>query len=271
MNVQQKKLKEKGVDSYFSGCLTTTIGNTYKIKEGEKREGIYFVDPYIPFADNPHNFSLFKDAFILFFTGLPLLVTKRKLVSRVANNLYKEGYGIALKAKFISYNPIYKVFYNIFSKIAPPIFSLIFLSLYSKKFSWELLEEANYIPHIYQAGSFKSEEEKFEYAESLVKKYAKARLVITSRIHSALPCLSLETPHIYTAHPVDMKTRASRRHNSRFEGLADLFNTLSYSKRRFKGVSDSKIDLNINIVNNGGHKELASALTEKCNEFIATS
>lgn len=45
-------LKGKGVNAYFSGCLTTTLGKTYKYNG--KREGIYIVDPlsYMPNGNN---------------------------------------------------------------------------------------------------------------------------------------------------------------------------------------------------------------------------
>lgn len=36
-----------------------------------------------------------------------------------------------------------------------------------------------------------------EYAKYLIRKYAKAKLVVTSRIHCALPCLGIETPVIF--------------------------------------------------------------------------
>ena len=36
-------LKEKGIDAYFSGCMTLTLSETCRYN-GNKREGIYFVD-----------------------------------------------------------------------------------------------------------------------------------------------------------------------------------------------------------------------------------
>ena len=39
-------LREKGVDAYFSACLTLTLGMTYKAEEREDK--CYFVDPFIP-------------------------------------------------------------------------------------------------------------------------------------------------------------------------------------------------------------------------------
>lgn len=36
--------KAKGIAAYFSGCLTLTLGETYKVDAGERNENIYFVD-----------------------------------------------------------------------------------------------------------------------------------------------------------------------------------------------------------------------------------
>ncbi|MDR2193935.1 MAG: polysaccharide pyruvyl transferase family protein [Treponema sp.] len=59
-----------------------------------------------------------------------------------------------------------------------------------------------------------SERERFEYAESLIKKYAAALLVVTSRLHCALPCLGLETPVIFIAEDLQDK---------RLGGIKELF------------------------------------------------
>lgn len=259
-----KTLQKKGIDCYFSGCLTTTLGNTYKIDINTERTGIYFVDPYIPYIDNPHTLASFKDAALLFFSGLKFSISKRKLISKIANELYKDGYGISLKARFVSKKLIYSKFYQVLNLFIPRIFAIIFLALYSKKFSWEILEKANYIRHLYLANNFNNEDEKFELAEDLVNKYAKAELVITSRIHSALPCLALGTPHIYTAHPHNLSTRASKRHNSRFEGLANLFNNLNYEKRRLHGISEGLITSATKIKNKNEHISLVKNLNNKC-------
>lgn len=37
-------LKGKGIGAYFSGCLTLTLGKTYRVPESERTDDIYFVD-----------------------------------------------------------------------------------------------------------------------------------------------------------------------------------------------------------------------------------
>jgi len=40
----KKFLQEHDIEAYFSGCLTLTLGMTYKVKEEERNDKIYFVD-----------------------------------------------------------------------------------------------------------------------------------------------------------------------------------------------------------------------------------
>ena len=61
-----------------------------------------------------------------------------------------------------------------------------------------------------------SNTERFNDAEELIKKYSTAKLVITSRIHVALPCLALGTPVIFLD-----TGYSSRNQRDRFDGLID--------------------------------------------------
>ena len=63
--------------------------------------------------------------------------------------------------------------------------------------------------------------ERFKIANNLLKKYARAKLVITTRIHSALPCLALKTPAILINKIYD---------KYRFDGLYELLNTIGIKK-----------------------------------------
>ncbi len=66
--------------------------------------------------------------------------------------------------------------------------------------------------------------DKFKESEELLNQYAKAKLVITSRIHCALPCLAMNTPVIF----VDMGYDTTARRD-RFKGILELFNTIDGS------------------------------------------
>jgi len=67
-------------------------------------------------------------------------------------------------------------------------------------------------------------EEKIKDSEALLDRYAKARLVITSRIHCALPCLAMETPVYFMDIGYDSKKKRDR-----FKGIIDLFNRIDGS------------------------------------------
>lgn len=63
--------------------------------------------------------------------------------------------------------------------------------------------------------------EKFEESKQLIERYAKAKMVITSRIHCALPCLALNTPVYFVDIGYNTKNRRDR-----FEGIMELFNVI---------------------------------------------
>ena len=100
-----------------------------------------------------------------------------------------------------------------------------------------------------------SHEERFRLAENLLRTYAEARLVITSRIHAALPCLALGTPVI-------LETKYDER---RFEGLGDLLNRV-YLDRPAKNKIER--DDAGNVVNPEAYKAYAEKLRQACTAYI---
>jgi len=223
-------LKEKNIDSFFSGCLTLTLNKNYKSDLCSDK--IYFVDA---FSSTNKNLSSLISLCGLFISKLPYVV-----------KLTKKQFGI------IS-------FYN-FRK------TLSFYREYSKHFTDSLLLEAEYIQHELSDSLFSTEIEKFEFAKELLNKYAQAKLVVTSRIHSALPCLGLETPVIFVDN--------AQQHESsycRLNGLRELFNLVDsvngeLNFRFDKGVE--KIDKSFALKNKEDYKLLQLKLTEICERFI---
>ena len=68
--------------------------------------------------------------------------------------------------------------------------------------------------------------ERFQLAKKYLDKYARAKLVISTRVHGALPCLAFNTPVIFVNKIYDYK---------RFPGLYELLNTVGInSKRQFE-------------------------------------
>jgi hypothetical protein len=212
-------LKSKGVDAYFSGCLTLTLGDTYKRKEENITDDIYFVDPlfhYMPLKTMLTNFQ--------------------KLGSRIKRKRFTE---FLLKKK-----------------------------VFKENFTAEVMEKAIYLDQTVPKTSI---EENFRIADEYLKKLCNARLVVTSRIHCALPCLAMGTPVIFLNGGFG---GFNGQFNSRFEGLIDFFNRIDIDddtraiSRNFdlKG----KISLENLPINKEMHLPYADELRSKCNQFIAS-
>ena len=111
---------------------------------------------------------------------------------------------------------------------------------------------------------FSTDEELLKEAERLVKCYAKAKLVVTSRIHCALPCLGLGTPVIYTEDAHQSEASACR-----FGGLRELFNILKWNNGHLVKEFGGKIPLDdtSSWSNKATWKELAERLATQCTRF----
>lgn len=130
----------------------------------------------------------------------------------------------------------------------------------------DLLKKAIFINQEPAANTYTTEE-KFEMAEELLKKYAKAKLVITSRIHCALPCLAMGTPVIF------VNGFDSFVDSCRFEGILELFNRIDVNSKTGAFKANFKLEGKITeatvIKNLEKHHSLAEPLKEKCKSFIS--
>lgn len=225
-------LRQQGLDAYFSGCMTLTLG--YKYKSKEKENICYFVDPYFITHWNFYN-TLYN-----FF----YLICNWKAINIIAKKYPEEKKGLRKRMILTTFYRKYKRF-----------------------FTKDTLINAEYIcqQNKHYKESFKSDEERLNEAERLVKKYAKARLVVTSRIHCALPCLGLETPVIYTENGDQTETSSCR-----FGGLRDLFTIMKWHDNQLN--PQFEIKNKISITNTPKNKELwrfyATQLTKLCKQFI---
>ncbi len=94
-------------------------------------------------------------------------------------------------------------------------------------------------------------------ASELLQTYAQVRLVLTSRLHCALPCLALGTPVIFLRR--DAKT------NPRFAGLSDLLRCHCDPRQPLK------IDWHSPEPNATTYLSIASELAERCQSAVATT
>lgn len=207
-------LKEKGINAYFTSCLTLTLGRTYK------REN---VDDKIYMVDTLYHFLSIKE----------MITTPRKAASRF------------LKGRFFEFLTKKKVL--------------------NENFEYELLSKVEYLKQNMPA---KSEDECFKIADEYLKKLSKAKLVITSRIHCALPCLAMGTPVIFLNGGFGGN---GKRFDSRFGGIIDLFNRIDIDN---KGKVSKNFSLNGKISsknfpkNKSEHLKFAEKLNNTCEKFI---
>lgn len=208
-------LKAKGIDAYFTGCLTLTL-DSYKVADSERGDDIYIVDPL-------YGYTTYRKVTYDY---------KRFLRSVQNGSLFQIG-----KRK--------KHLDNLIDK--------------------ELQREAIFINQEPEAGKY-TDAEKFAMAEDLLNKYARAKLVITSRIHCALPCLAMGTPVIFVN---GFETFVD---SCRFEGIIDLFNRIDINSKtgEWKANFDlkGKIGINTEVKNLEKHHLLAEPLKKACRLFI---
>ncbi len=225
-------LEKQGVNAYYTGCLTLTLGRRYKSMHRSGKT--YIVEPNCAQAGliSQHKWISIKN-----FIYLILHFNDVKKISRK-----KKQHGIKSH------------FYNAY-----------FLKEYSKVFDYQLLLNSEYInQYNYDIEKeYPSQEDKLNYAESLIKKYAEAECVITSRIHCALPCIGLETPVIFIESLKDDECSTSR-----FGGLKNLFNIIYWDGIRLKNnLTTSKINKNNFPQNKDNWKPLAQKLINTCLSF----
>mgnify|MGYP001171196757 FL=1 len=230
----QRMLKDNGVDAYFSGCMTLTLGYKYGVSLNQRDDKIYFVDPY--FRTNWGIKSIIVNALYL--------ITFYRRISSISSKYPSSKTGLRKKMILTT-----------------------FFREYSKFFSQETLLNAEYICQQYEAYTrcFPNNPSRLQEAERLVKKYARASLVVTSRIHCALPCLGLQTPVIYTE-----DAQQAEASSCRLEGLRELFNILSWNKDHLEAQFETVglIDKNNKPVNRDAWKSLAQKIINRIKDFV---
>ena len=223
-------LKNRGVDAFFSGCMTLTLGEKYKSsKHGDK---VYFVDPVVPLGGGLR--YLTKDVcFLLWNLILVLSISKKMIVSR----------------KWIN---------NV-------IISARFARLYSKVFSKTTLRNGEYISQESSRFTKMSNEQRLQEAERLITIYSEAKFVVTKRIHCALPCLGIETPVYFIQKDDDSDISSCR-----FGGLTELFNRIMISRDGLRPDFEYKDKLSESnlIKNKESWKPLARKLSKMCKDFV---
>lgn len=148
-----------------------------------------------------------------------------------------------------------------------------FYHIYRKLFSDKVLLDAHYVTHSVPREIIPTQEICFSYTKKLLKEYASAQLVITSRIHCALPCLALQTPVIF----INSTSIDEIRSSGRFEGLLNLFHVMdleadslnpdSYLATKFSPNNRrNTIPL---VKNKSDYIEIRRGLIKTCRQFMS--
>ncbi|ESU24245.1 hypothetical protein FEDK69T_06850 [Flavobacterium enshiense DK69] len=182
-------LKGLGVEAFYTGCLTLTIGDTFSSEE--KSNKIYFVDPRY----KKHRGKVNR------LKNIGLLLTKFSVINSIRKKFKK--------------NSDWESWYK----------TLEFYKSYSQIFDDNVLVNAEYVKHFVPADQFKNEDEIFAFGEDLLRQYAKANFVVTSRIHCALPSLSMGTPTLYVDIPDDGEVSYCR-----LNGIKEYFHVVENHK-----------------------------------------
>jgi len=131
---------------------------------------------------------------------------------------------------------------------------------YLKKFfSDELLSRVTFVS---QLAKLKRTDNHLQVTDEYLKRLSKAKLVVTSRIHCALPCLAIGTPVIFIDSELDQ---------NRVSGLKDLFHTITIEKKDKITVNfdcPPKIGMDFNFVNKTDFVKYKNDLISKCEKFI---
>ena len=164
--------------------------NTNKIFLSEKN--ITYFKKYEPIGcrDKQTKELLESHGVKAYFSGCATLTYKNKFKER--NN------------KILCVDPLFNIFPYSYGK-----------NIYKNLIPSSLHKDVEYIEHK-RYDLNKSNAQRFHDAEELIAKFSQAKVVITSRIHAALPCLALGTPVIF----LDVGYTSKNQRN-RFNGLTD--------------------------------------------------
>jgi len=187
----QKILDKYGIPNYFSYCLTSTLGLTYKHDGGYSNEIIFsdLLTPYIPLKPE---IKWNKNSALAFSSYVYRKLFKSKKRDKLLRNLLPES----------------------------------------------VLNQAIEFTHI--LSSQYSTDELFKKAHNALIKYSKAKLVITSRIHCALPCLAMGTPVLFVLDGI----KDPNSDLSRLNGIINYMNILTtLPKKHFYDIFGSEINV----------------------------
>ena len=240
-------MKSHGIDSYFSGCLTLTLGKDYYT--GVHDGNMCIVDPYVEFGGDKSK-NLIQRIFLSFYYLLKNFRKSQRLVH-----------------KYIHQNPTPISRFS--SRLDHLLETATFYEIYSKRFSDSILFNAKYLTAI--VDNSLSNEDKFELADNMMREYARAKLVITSRLHVSFPCLAVGTKNIFVYPSTKTEEKDVKRYSGRLGGLADTVTVLEldmgHLKNKYDELPEMITEENFPAIKDG-YKKYNEFLTKTVQEFV---
>ena len=236
-----RMMQAHGIDAYFSGCLTLTLGQTYK-HQLQESSPVYMVDPFV-------GKFISKDiatSFFIFMRCLFVVVFKWKLINQIKNRIKETC-------------PFHKKGYDLW------LYSTKIGAIYSNVLGKKLLKSAIYRTHAIPGIKIPSHNGRLDYARNMLNEYSNAKFVITSRIHCGLPCLGIGIPVALVVSPNMIRS-------GRMGGLKNLFKQAFIKRGKCvlnKGDFEvKKIDVDYSFFNYNLYKKYADILINDCREFF---
>ena len=167
-------MNRHGILAEFSSCVTLTLGLSYRHET--TLDAPIFVDPRFRRLPESGLFTVFP--MLLRLCGrLPFLLAHLRTVRTLAGKFRCFAYWRGNRFAFIRW-----------------LYAAEFLWAYTPLFPEALLSGASYVTHKVLRENHPTEGALFAHADQLLKRYARAPFVVTSRLHCALPCIAMGTP-----------------------------------------------------------------------------
>jgi len=239
--------------------------NTKRASEMLRSNGLNYLKKHEPVGCRDTNtFKLLKDNNIRAYFSNCLTLT---LGNSYRHSPEKDILFVDVLFKYPTLKSVFKSFNSFQKSLKNGEFFLLGKrkKVIQKIFGNNIFQAIKVITHHYSCDLFPTEASRFELAEKTLKQYEKAKLVITSRIHCALPCLAMGTPVIFIDGGFE-----SLSEQCRLDGICQLFNTIEITKT---GHIASNFNLNAfqltgSLPVRNEHLKYLETLNNSCEEFI---
>lgn len=242
-------MRAHGIDSYFSGCLTLTLGKEYMQSPPIHDGNVYIVDPYYEIGGDMSLPHLIRYSNMIWYTIKHLKAARK------------------LKDRFIRTR--HSIFWRFSDKLDKIICAANFYHIYSQRFDDDILFNAKYVSAI--VSSELSNEEKFAIADKMLKDYANAKFVITSRLHVSFPCIAVGTKNVFVIPSLKNEEKDVLRYSGRLGGLDDTVNVMELNSGKLIDKTiplPEKIMMNNLPLNQDGYLKYKTSLEEIVDAFV---